>query len=60
LFNLVLFIAVIPDLMVYFKALIEGKGKDMMNYMDSIPMGEMMNKMMKKMGLSKDKEAESK
>jgi glycerol-3-phosphate acyltransferase PlsY len=57
LINLVLFIAVIPDLMVYFRAVKEGKGKDMMSYMDAIPMGQMMNKMMKKMGLSKEKES---
>jgi glycerol-3-phosphate acyltransferase PlsY len=54
---LALFLATIPDLMVYFRALKEGKSMDMLSLMDVIPMGEMMNKMMKKMGLSKEKES---
>jgi len=57
---LALLLATIPDLMVYFRAIKEGKGSiNLMSMMDVIPMGKMMKKMMEKMGLSKDEEVES-
>jgi glycerol-3-phosphate acyltransferase PlsY len=51
--NLILFIAVIPDVAVYLKAQKEGKA-DLTTAMDVIPMGKMMKKMMEKMGISSD------
>jgi len=52
--NLVLFIAVIPDVSVALKAQKAGK-TDLSTDMDTIPMGQMMKKMMDKMGISIDK-----
>jgi glycerol-3-phosphate acyltransferase PlsY len=52
--NLVLFIAVIPDVSVHLRARRAGK-TDLSTSMDSIPMGQMMKKMMKKLGLSDKK-----
>jgi glycerol-3-phosphate acyltransferase PlsY len=60
LFNIVLIVAVIPDVVPALKARKEGKEFDMYSTMDSIPMGKMMKKMMEKMGLSRDDETESK
>jgi len=59
LFNVVLILAVIPDIAPVLKAKKEGKEIDMYSAMDEIPMGKMMKKMMEKMGLSKDEEVES-
>ena len=52
--NLILFVAVIPDVSVHLRARKAGK-TDLSTSMDSIPMGQMMKKMMKKMGLSDEK-----
>lgn len=52
--SLILFIAVIPDVSVHLRARKAGK-TDLPTSMDSIPMGQMMKKMMKKMGLSDEK-----
>ena len=49
--SLILFVAVIPDVSVHLRARKAGK-TDLPTSMDSIPMGQMMKKMMKKMGLS--------
>ena len=54
---MILFIAVIPDVSRELKARRDGK-TDMSSSMDSIPMGQMMKKMMRKMGLSVDKKDE--
>lgn len=52
--NLLLIVAVIPDISVYLKAQKSGKS-DLSSSMDTIPMGQMMKKMMKRMGLNPDK-----
>jgi len=52
--NLILFVAVIPDVSVHLRARKAGK-TDLSTSMDSIPMGQMMKKMMQKMGLSDEK-----
>ena len=57
--NLVMFLAIIPDIRGYLKARKEGK-VDMVNTMEYIPMGQMMKKMMDKMGLSDNKKGEKK
>ncbi len=54
LINLILFLAVWPDISVHLKAQRDGK-TDLTTSMDSIPMGQMMKKMMEKMGLSPNK-----
>lgn len=54
LINLIMIIAIIPDVRVNLKARREGK-MNMSTTMDAIPMGQMMKKMMEKMGLSPDK-----
>jgi glycerol-3-phosphate acyltransferase PlsY len=54
---MILFIAVIPDVSRELKARRDGK-TDMASSMESIPMGQMMKKMMKKMGVSIDKKDE--
>jgi glycerol-3-phosphate acyltransferase PlsY len=54
LINVLMIIAIIPDILVNVKARREGT-MDMSVAMDEIPMGKMMNKMMDKMGLSKEK-----
>jgi len=54
LLNLILFIAVIPDVAVHLRARKAGR-TDLTTSMDSIPMGQMMKKMMKKMGMKVDK-----
>lgn len=54
LINVLLFLAVIPDVMVSIKARKAGVS-DLSTSMDSIPMGRMMKKMMNKMGLEPDK-----
>jgi len=51
--NLLLFVAVIPDISVYLKAQKSGKS-DLSSSMDTIPMGQMMKKMMQRMGLNPD------
>jgi len=53
--NIILFVAVIPDVAVHLRARKAGK-TDLTTSMDSIPMGQMMKKMMKKMGMKTDKE----
>jgi glycerol-3-phosphate acyltransferase PlsY len=55
LLNIVLFVAVIPDVSVHLRARKAGK-TDLTTSMDSIPMGQMMKKMMRKMGMKVDKE----
>lgn len=52
LINLMLVIAVIPDVRRYLRARASGK-VDVESAMEEIPMGRMMNRMMAKMGLSK-------
>lgn len=52
--NLVMILAIIPDIRVNLKARKEGK-LDISNTMDIIPMGQMMKKMMGKFGISTDK-----
>lgn len=52
--NFIMILAVIPDARVNLKARKEGK-MDMPSAMDVLPMGQMMKKMMEKMGLSQDK-----
>ena len=52
--NLVMILAIIPDIRVNMQARKEGK-LDVTNTMDIIPMGQMMKKMMNKMGISMDK-----
>lgn len=54
LINLALIIAVIPDYSYQIKARKAGKS-DLSTSMDAIPMGQMMKKMMNKMGVSPDK-----
>lgn len=54
LISLILFIAVWPDIRIHLKAQREGK-TDLSTSMDDIPMGQMMKKMMDKMGLSTEK-----
>lgn len=54
LINLILFLAVWPDISVHLKAQRDGK-TNLETSMDSIPMGQMMKKMMDKMGLSPNK-----
>jgi glycerol-3-phosphate acyltransferase PlsY len=54
LLNLLLFIAVIPDVAVHLRARKSGK-TDLSTSMDAIPMGQMMKKMMQKMGMKDDK-----
>jgi glycerol-3-phosphate acyltransferase PlsY len=53
--NVILFVAVIPDVAVHLRARRAGK-TDLTTSMDSIPMGQMMKKMMQKMGMKTDKE----
>jgi glycerol-3-phosphate acyltransferase PlsY len=53
--NIILFVAVIPDVAVHLRARKAGK-TDLPTSMDSIPMGQMMKKMMQKMGMKTDKE----
>jgi glycerol-3-phosphate acyltransferase PlsY len=53
--NIILFVAVIPDVAVHLRARKAGK-TDLTTSMDSIPMGQMMKKMMEKMGMKTDKE----
>ncbi len=53
--NLILFIAVVPDVAVHLRARKAGK-TDLTTSMDAIPMGQMMKKMMQKMGMKTDKE----
>lgn len=50
--NLLLIIAVIPDMKMHFQAVKSGK-TDLSSSMDSIPMGQMMKRMMTRMGLEK-------
>lgn len=52
--NILLIIAVIPDMLKHFTAVKSGK-TDLSSSMDSIPMGQMMKKMMTRMGLDKSK-----
>lgn len=52
--NIILFIAVIPDVQYQLRAKKAGK-TDLSTSMDTIPMGQMMKRMMKKMGVSVDK-----
>jgi len=52
--NVLLFVAVIPDVAVHLRARKAGK-TDLTTSMDSIPMGQMMKKMMKKIGMKMDK-----
>lgn len=52
--NIILFVAVIPDVAVHLRARKAGK-TDLTTSMDSIPMGQMMKKMMQKMGMDVDK-----
>ena len=54
LINLLLFLAVWPDIRVHLKAKKEGK-TDLSTSMDSIPMGQMMKSMMLKLGKAKAK-----
>lgn len=54
LINLMLVIAIIPDVRRYIRARASGK-VDVESSMESIPMGQMMNKMMYRLGLSKHK-----
>ena len=51
--NILLVVAVIPDVKVYLKAQKSGK-TDLSSSMDTIPMGQMMKKMMQRWGLSPD------
>ena len=51
--NLLLIVAVLPDISVYLKAEKSGKS-DLSSSMDTIPMGQMMKKMMQRWGLSPD------
>lgn len=53
--NIILFAAVIPDVAVHLRARKAGK-TDLTTSMDSIPMGQMMKKMMQKMGKKTNKE----
>jgi glycerol-3-phosphate acyltransferase PlsY len=53
--NVILFVAVIPDVAVHLRARRAGK-TDLTTSMDSIPMGQMMKKMMQKMGMKTDNE----
>jgi len=55
--NIILFIAVIPDVSVHLRARRDGK-TDLSTSMDAIPMGQMMKKMMNRMGLSVNKTKE--
>ncbi len=55
LLNLLLFIAVIPDVSVHLRARRDGK-TDLSTSMDTIPMGRMMKKLMQKMGLKVEKD----
>lgn len=52
--NIILFVAVIPDVAVQLRARKAGK-TDLTTSMDAIPMGQMMKKMMQKMGMNTDK-----
>lgn len=54
LINVILLIAVLPDIRIHLKAQKDGK-TDLSSSMDTIPMGRMMKKMMDKMGLSPNK-----
>lgn len=54
LINIILFIAVIPDVKYNIQAQKEGKG-DLSSSMDAIPMGQMMKAMFTKLGISFDK-----
>lgn len=53
--NVILFVAVIPDVAVHLKARKAGK-TDLTTSMDAIPMGQMMKKMMQKIGMKTGKE----
>lgn len=59
LLNLILFIAVIPDVRVHLRARRDGK-TDLSTSMDTIPMGRMMKKMMQKMGFKVEKDKKNK
>jgi glycerol-3-phosphate acyltransferase PlsY len=54
LINMILLIAVLPDIRIHLKAQKDGK-TNLSSSMDTIPMGRMMKKMMDKMGLSPNK-----
>jgi len=54
LINIILLIAVLPDIRIHLKAQKDGK-TNLSSSMDTIPMGRMMKKMMDKMGLSPNK-----
>lgn len=55
LINILLVIALIPDVGAYLKAKKAGKA-ELTGALDTIPMGQMMNKMMRRMGINLDKE----
>lgn len=55
LINILLVIALIPDVGAYLKAKKAGKA-ELSSALDTIPMGQMMNKMMRRMGINLDKE----
>jgi glycerol-3-phosphate acyltransferase PlsY len=54
LINLLLVVAVIPDVSVYLKSKKSGNA-DLSSSLETIPMGQMMNKMMRRMGIDPDK-----